>query len=143
MDDVLELEQDGLPAADAAGSAGAGAPAVDKDGPGTELNALRAQLAERDAMLAEHERRQREMVERFRQALAEGDPILTAADIPGDSFEAVERNYRAARDLVARAREMVPGTGPVPAGAPPRSRPAPVTPFEKIRDGLSVRDRAG
>lgn len=119
-----------------------GGPAGPADSGGVE--ALQEQLARREAQLAERDGRERALLERYREALAGADPLLTVEDIPGESLEEVERNYHAARELLGRARDAAAQEqAPVPAGSPGRDRAAPVTPFEKIRDGLSVRDRAG
>ncbi|GAB4329333.1 MAG: hypothetical protein Kow0010_13620 [Dehalococcoidia bacterium] len=109
-----------------------------------DIETLRAQLAERDAQLAERGQRERDLIERYREALAAADPLLTPEDLAGDTVEDIDRSFRAAHALIARARQAgPPAPDPVPAGSPPQGRPAPVTPFQKIRDGLMTRDRAG
>lgn len=121
----------------AARQAAGGAPPGD-----FELEALRARLAEQDALLAEREQRERELIARYREALAAADPLLTPGDLTGETVEELEQSYQRARALAARV-ERARLSESVPAGSPPRSRPAPATAFEKIREGLTARERGG
>lgn len=102
--------------------------------PSEEHDALRSELeATREA--------ERAAVERLRAALIASDPALDDTLIRGRTLEEVEASYASAMALVTRLREQVSQAqaGQVPAGAPGRTTRRPVSPFEKIREGLSRR----
>ena len=69
----------------------------------------------------------------LRETLLAAHDDLAADDLPGESTTEVRERYIAARERLEReAREAK-----VPAGAPGRFAPAPVSAFEKIREGLT------
>lgn len=76
---------------------------------------------------------------RLRDLLLASDPAIDPALVWGDSIEALEASFVAARAVVARVREAVrrEQAAAIPVGAPGRTPTAPVTPLEKIRAGLS------
>ena len=74
-----------------------------------------------------------ELAELLRETLLAAHDDLTADDLPGESVAEVRERYVAARERLEReARESQ-----VPAGAPGRFAPPPVSAFEKIREGLT------
>ncbi len=74
-----------------------------------------------------------ELAELLRETLLAAHDDLTADDLTGESVAEVRERYVAARERLEReARESQ-----VPAGAPGRFAPAPVSAFEKIREGLT------
>ena len=74
-----------------------------------------------------------ELAEVLRETLLAAHDELTADDLSGESVAEVRERYVAARERLEReAREAK-----VPAGAPGRFAPAPVSAFEKIREGLT------
>lgn len=108
--------------------------------PAEENAALRGQLAEREAALAEALERNRDAAARLREALLAGEPALDPALVSGDSVAEVEASFAAARALLERVREGVrrEQAANIPAGAPGRSRGAgAMSAFEKIRAGLA------
>lgn len=103
-----------------------------------DLTALRAVLEDREAELAIAREANRAAVERLRSALAASEPALVPGMLAGDTVEEVEASFAAAKETLARVRERVRQEQalPVGAGAPGRHAPAPLTPLEKIREGL-------
>ena len=77
-----------------------------------------------------------ELAELLRETLLAAHDDLTADDLPGESVAEVRERYVAARERLQREAEEAKGS-PVPAGAPGRFAPAPVSAFEKIREGLT------
>ena len=72
----------------------------------------------------------------LRETLLAAHDDLTADDLPGESVAEVRERYAAAHERLEReAREAKEPQ--VPAGAPGRFAPAPVSAFEKIREGLT------
>lgn len=69
----------------------------------------------------------------LRETLLAAHDDLTADDLPGVSVAEVRELYVAARERLQR--EALEAK--VPAGAPGRFAPAPVSAFEKIREGLT------
>ncbi len=114
-----------------------------------EVETLRAaldertgQLHDREQELAERGARERTILNRYREALAVSQPELIAADITGDTLEELDASFEAAKDFAARVGASTAASETVvnvPAGAPGRPETAPVTSFEKIRDGLATR----
>jgi len=80
------------------------------------------------------------LIERYRAALLASEPTIPAELVTGDTAEAIEESFNGARVLVSRIREELASEAarPVPAGAPGRTRTAPKTAFEKIREGLAA-----
>jgi hypothetical protein len=78
---------------------------------------------------------------RYRELLLRAEPDVPADLVSGDSIEAVDASFAAARETVARVRSHIDAqahAARVPAGAPPRSAPdiSSLTPEQKIRHGL-------
>ena len=69
----------------------------------------------------------------LRETLLAAHDDLTPEDLPGESVAEVRERYVAARERLAREAKG----SQVPAGAPGRFAPAPVSAFEKIREGLT------
>lgn len=103
-----------------------------------EIVSLREALELREADLAAANESNRLSVERLRAALLTLEPALTAEMLSGETVEELEASFDAARETLGRIRETVrrEQTLPVGAGAPGRHTAAPLTPLEKIRDGL-------
>lgn len=74
-----------------------------------------------------------ELAEVLRETLLAAHDDLTADDLSGESVAEVRERYVAARERLER--EALEAK--VPAGAPGRFAPAPVSAFEKIREGLT------
>jgi hypothetical protein len=109
--------------------------------PNPELEELRASLADRDRLLAEHEERGRAAVERLRAALLASEPALGPELLHGESLDELEASFAAAKATLSRLRDEVrrEQAVQVPAGAPSRTPPQPVSAFDKIRQGLAPR----
>jgi hypothetical protein len=114
---------------------------IDDTGSARELEALRAELAERDSVIAAQRAAERELVGRVRQALLASDGDIDPELVTGETLEEVEASFEQARVLVDRVRERVAREDPlvVPAGAPGRAVNVPSTAIEKIRAGLAAR----
>jgi hypothetical protein len=80
----------------------------------------------------------RALLERYRSALLASDPSIPADLVTGETADAIETSFNAARELVTRIRGELStqAAQAIPAGAPGRVRGAPMTAFEKIRQGL-------
>ena len=102
--------------------------------PDPELESLRAALSQRDDA-------HRATLDRLREALLSSEPSIDAAMVTGETLEEMEASFAAARTMLARVREAIrrEHAAAIPAGAPGRTPPAPVTPLDKIRSGLSGR----
>jgi hypothetical protein len=103
-----------------------------------EVVSLREALELREADLAAANESNRLAVERLRAALLALEPALTAEMLAGETVEELEASFEAARETLGRMRETVrrEQARPVSAGAPGRHTSGPLTPLEKIRDGL-------
>ncbi|MCX7618446.1 hypothetical protein [Tepidiforma sp.] len=107
-----------------------------------ELEELRAQLAERDEALAAAREAHARAIARLREALAAAEPALDPALLSGDTVEALEASYAAAKETLARIREAVrrEAAAAIPAGAALRQQGrAAMSAIEKIRAGLAGR----
>ncbi len=104
----------------------------------SELEALRAALAERDLALAANAEANRAILDRVRTALLASEPAVLPELVTGETLEEVEASFAAALAMVHRVREAVTREQPtpVPAGAPGRAPAQSRSPFEKIRSGL-------
>ena len=82
--------------------------------------------------------REAALLGRLREALLATDPAVDPELVDGSSLEALDTSFARAQAAAERARDAaIANSGPrIPAGAPGRTRPAPATPFEKIRSGL-------
>jgi hypothetical protein len=101
---------------------------------------LAALLAEREAALAEAIEQNRLAANRLREVLLAHEPALDPELVHGETVAEVEASFDSAVSLLGRLRERLrhEQAPRVPAGAPPRgSGNAALTPFEKIREGLS------
>lgn len=107
--------------------------------PPSEVEDLRAGLAERDRRLAEHEDRAAQAAQRLRAALLASEPALSPELVHGETLDEVEASFAAARETLSRLRDEVrrEHAVQVPAGAPARTSPQPVSAFDKIRQGLA------
>lgn len=76
---------------------------------------------------------QAELAELLRETLLAAHDDLSADDLSGESVAEVRERYVAARERLEREAQEAR----VPAGAPGRFAPAPASPFEKIREGLT------
>jgi hypothetical protein len=104
-----------------------------KPGPGTEVEASAA-----DKGLSDGSTPYSLLLERFRAALCASEPAIDAAIVRGETLEEVEASFAEARTLVARVREQMRKEGvAVSVGAPGRVSRVPVSPFDKIRAGLT------
>jgi hypothetical protein len=76
---------------------------------------------------------------RLRELLLAADPAVDPALVSGDSVEALEESFVAARAMVARVRDAVrrEQAAAIPVGAPGRTATMPASPLEKIRAGLA------
>ncbi len=72
----------------------------------------------------------------LRETLLAAHEDLKAADLPGETPAEVRERYVTARERLEREAREARGSQ-VPAGAPGRFAPAPVSAFEKIREGLT------
>ena len=99
-----------------------------------ELEALRTALSERDDA-------HRATLERLREALIASEPAIDADMVTGETLEEIEAGFAAAQAMLTRVREAIrrEHAAAIPAGAPGRTLPTPVTPLEKIRSGLGGR----
>jgi hypothetical protein len=118
-------------------------PIIDATGPDAgpeppDVERLLAGIEARDEAIAREAAARGALASRLREALAASEPGIDLALITGDSVEAIEASFAAARETVGRVREALRReTAPaIPAGAPPRSLTAPLTPLDKIRAGL-------
>ncbi len=105
-----------------------------------EPDALREQLEERETALSTALEQNRRAAGRLREALLATEPALDPDLVTGESVDEVEASFGAAVALLGRLRERIRHENAlrVPAGAPGRAgREAALTPFEKIRAGLS------
>ncbi len=92
---------------------------------------LRAEL---DASAA----RQAALLARLREAVLAAEPALPPELVHGATLEELEANAEAARAAVRHVRAAVASEAPpVPAGAPGRVAPQPLSPWEKIRAGMA------
>jgi hypothetical protein len=122
LDDLIDLEPLDTPDAETAPEPG-------------ELVQLRAALAERD-------RQHSATLDRLRQALLATDPAIDPEMVTGDTLEAVEASFAAARATIERIREALRqerAATTIPTGAPGRHTPSPKTALEKIRAGLAAK----
>ncbi len=79
----------------------------------------------------------RALLSRLRESLCAGDPAIDPALIQGETLEEVEASFAAAQAMVQRIRQqMARSDATVPAGAPGRVPPRPLSAFDKIRSGL-------
>lgn len=93
---------------------------------------------EREAPLAGQTAATRVLLDRVRELMLASEPAIAPELLAGETLEELEASFAAARETVRRVREAVQREGPaVPAGAPGRTPPAPLSAFEKIRAGLS------
>jgi hypothetical protein len=108
--------------------------------PSPEVEELRASLADRDRQLTEHAERARAAVERLRVALLASEPALAPELVHGETLDEVEASFAAAKAVLGKVREEVrrEQAVQVPAGAPSRTAPQPVSAFDKIRQGLGA-----
>ena len=98
----------------------------DEEGPEPVIGGEAAEATRGDASEAE-------LAGLLRETLLAAHDDLTADDLPGKTPAEVRERYVTARERLEReARESQ-----VPAGAPGRFAPAPVSAFEKIREGLT------
>src|SRR5690606_36518538 len=105
-----------------------------------EAEALRAALADREAELLARSESERHLLDRYREALLAGEPDIDPALVTGDSLDAIDTTFAAAKEMVDRLRgELTPGVQRVSPGAPGRRVTGPATAFEKIREGLARR----
>ena len=114
------------------GDQGTAAGDADDGGATREVEELRAELALRDTA-------HRLALERLRAALVASDPAVTAELVSGDSVEAIEASFAAARAMANRVRDELrrEQAASIPAGSAQRSAAGPRTPLEKIRAGLA------
>jgi hypothetical protein len=101
---------------------------------------LGAVLAEREAALAEALEQNRAAAVHLRELLLAHEPALDPEMVSGETVAEVQASFDSAVALIGRLRERLRNEQAprVPAGAPPRTPGnAALTPFEKIREGLS------
>ena len=74
----------------------------------------------------------------LREAVLAAEPALPPELVHGATLEELEANAEAARAAVRHVRAAVASEAPpVPAGAPGRVSPQPLSPWEKIRAGMA------
>lgn len=97
-----------------------------------EAGELRAELALRDTA-------HRLALERLRAALIASDPAIAPELVSGDSVEAIETTFAAAKAMADRLRDQLrrDQASAIPGGPIHRSPAQPKTPLEKIRAGLA------
>ena len=111
------------------------------EGPVIDATRPEARTLESDhhEAIASERARHDAVLSRLKDALAASEPGMDAALIAGTTLAEVEESFAAAREVVRRVREDVrrEAAAVIPAGAHGRI-PAPrLTPFEKIRAGMS------
>lgn len=109
-----------------------GAPETPAPGPENEVEELRSELAIRETahQLA---------LERLRAALLATDAAVAPELVTGDSVEAIEASFAAAKAMADRVRESVrrEQAAAIPGGPIHRAPASPKTALEKIRAGLA------
>ena len=102
---------------------------------------VRDELAELRERLAEREQCERAALGRLREALLASDPAIEPEMVTGETLEAIERSFAAAKAAADRMRESVrrEQAAAVPAGGATRSSRSPQSAIEKIRAGLGGR----
>jgi hypothetical protein len=127
-------DEHGMHEGDGSGEAGDHGIATD---PAPELQEA---LAETREALAARVEAERGLLERYRLALLASEPAIPPEMVGGETAEAIEASFAAAKALAGRLREGIAAEAArqVPAGAPGRARGAPLSAFEKIRQGLGA-----
>lgn len=107
---------------------------------GQTEDALRRELAERDAELLARSESEQAMLARYRDVLLASDPDVDGQLVTGDTLAEIDRTFDLAREMADRIRgNLGPGMQRISPGAPGRRPPSYTTPFEKIREGLARR----
>lgn len=103
--------------------------------------AIEQRLEELGAELLARTESEQELLARLRQTLIDSDPLVDPELVQGASIAELEESFARAQGIAERLKGIVlqQGVTRVPAGAPGRTRRPFLSPFEKIREGLSAR----